>query len=275
MIPPFDPKTGCLPPGVHGATWGEIVERFGVGERRSVISHGLETALQIFHSAGAEHAHLGGSFVTAKREPGDFDGCFDDGETFDWKRFHSLSSHLSERLPGHLTPESNPDPTGDGPPCLDFLQADPRIGVKKGVVYLNLDTLPAPEQGSPAWRAITAVDWFILAPSQQSSLTGGQPMTQERPRQQDASRQLAERAAHDPRFRQQLIDNPRQAVQEELGMDIPEDIEITVLEETPSQVYVVLPATIPSGQGLSDSDLEHAAGGLAPTTISMAGGVCV
>jgi hypothetical protein len=94
-------------------------------------------------------------------------------------------------------------------------------------------------------------------------------MAQDRPQQQDVSRRLAERAARDPQFRQRLIDNPRQAVQEELGLDIPGDVEITVLEETPSQVYVILPAGITSGQGLSDADLERAAGGVvAVTTIS-------
>lgn len=100
-------------------------------------------------------------------------------------------------------------------------------------------------------------------------------MSEERS-QQDVSRQLAERAARDPQFRQQLMDNPRQAVREELGMEIPGDVEITVLEETPSQVYVILPAGAASGQGLSDADLEQAAGGFAPTTISKdANTVCI
>jgi hypothetical protein len=246
-----------------------MVDRFGTGERRSVICGGLETALQLFRSAGAHYVYLGGSFVTAKREPGDFDGCFDDGQTFDRGRLRRLTSHLSERLPGHLAPESDPDPTGDGIPCVDFLRQDPRNGIVMGVIYLDLDTLPPPERGSPAWRAIKAADPFILAPGQESSPQGGQAMAQDRPQQQDVSRQLAERAARDPQFRQRLIDNPRQAVQEELGLDIPGDVEITVLEETPSQVYVILPAGITSGQGLSDADLERAAGGVvAVTTIS-------
>jgi hypothetical protein len=268
MIPEFDPATDCLPCGIHEATWTEIAERFGTGERRQIILAGLQTALQMFRAAGARHAHLGGSFVSAKAEPHDFDGCFDDGETYDQKVLFELSAHLPERLPGHFAPESYPNPTGDGGQYPDFFQADPRRGLVMGVIYLNLDTLPPPEEGSPARRVMEAAGARILTPSQDGSTPGGPDMAQENPPREDLSRRLAERAARDPQFRQQLIDNPRQAVEEELGVTVPGHVEITVLEEAPTQVYVILPPAAPAGSGLSESDLNQVAAGTTPLSSS-------
>lgn len=77
MIPAFDPTTGALPPGVHEATWGEVAERFGAGERRRALLAGMRDALRTLGRAGCTRVYLGGSFVTAIAEPGDWDGCYD------------------------------------------------------------------------------------------------------------------------------------------------------------------------------------------------------
>lgn len=41
MIPPFDPAGGNLPPGVHPATWDEIVARYGSTPHRLRLLAGL------------------------------------------------------------------------------------------------------------------------------------------------------------------------------------------------------------------------------------------
>ncbi len=74
-IPALDANTGNLPPGVHSATWDEIVSRFGWNAERKRLLDGLRRAFESLHAAGCRRAYLDGSFVTEKDVPGDFDGC--------------------------------------------------------------------------------------------------------------------------------------------------------------------------------------------------------
>jgi hypothetical protein len=87
-----------------------------------------------------------------------------------------------------------------------------------------------------------------------------------------AEQQLIERAATDAAFRAQLLENPRQALQQEFGVPISENIAIRVLEEQPDEAILVLPAQhTQHGAELSDQELERVAGG---TATSPAVGTC-
>src|SRR5215210_5775645 len=77
MLPALDPTTGNLPPGIHEATWGEIATAFGTTARRRQLLAGLRSALLSLRQAGCRRAYVDGSFVTAKPEPDDFDGCWE------------------------------------------------------------------------------------------------------------------------------------------------------------------------------------------------------
>lgn len=77
MIPAFEPDTQKLPPGVHAASWGEFVERFGYTPRRQCLLAGLRRALDALVQVGCNRVWVDGSFVTAKEVPGDFDACWD------------------------------------------------------------------------------------------------------------------------------------------------------------------------------------------------------
>jgi hypothetical protein len=72
MLPDFDLE-GKLPPGVHLASWPELVARFGTNPRRKQLLEGLETALDVLRAAGCTRVYLDGSFVTQKTLPGDYD----------------------------------------------------------------------------------------------------------------------------------------------------------------------------------------------------------
>ena len=76
--PSFDER-GNLPPGIHPATWDEIVERYATNERRGQLMHGLRAAIESLHPAGCLRVYLDGSFVTNKEVPGDFDAFWEAG----------------------------------------------------------------------------------------------------------------------------------------------------------------------------------------------------
>ncbi len=69
--------------------------------------------------------------------------------------------------------------------------------------------------------------------------------------------ELIGKAAADDGFRAKLIAEPKAAVKEALGVDLPESITVHVHEETGLSAHVVLP---PSA-GLTEVDLERIAAG--------------
>jgi hypothetical protein len=74
----------------------------------------------------------------------------------------------------------------------------------------------------------------------------------------EAEQRIRERAEADPAFRAQLLAKPKEALEAELGVQIPDNVSVQVHEESLSEVHLVLPA---SQEDLSDADLELVAGG--------------
>lgn len=70
------------------------------------------------------------------------------------------------------------------------------------------------------------------------------------------------RATQDERFRNRLLSDPR-AVMQELGVDVPADIELRPVASTPNEVYVVLPPAPEEGE-VSDAELAGVSGGMSP-----------
>jgi hypothetical protein len=80
---------------------------------------------------------------------------------------------------------------------------------------------------------------------------------------QDLEAQLIERAWQDEAFRQELLCNPKAVIEGELDKELPENLQITVLEETSNLIYLVLPANPDQlvEQELSAEELDLVAGG--------------
>jgi hypothetical protein len=142
VIPEFEDATGNLPPGIHPATWEEVVDRFGLTPWRRQLLEGLRRALDSPESAGCRRAHIDGSFVTRKDIPGDFDGCWEaagvDPVRLDpvLLEFANLRAAQKAKFLGELFPaEAGADP--DGNSFLDFFQMD-RDGKPKGIVAVDL-----------------------------------------------------------------------------------------------------------------------------------------
>mgnify|MGYP001814307662 CR=1 FL=1 len=77
---------------------------------------------------------------------------------------------------------------------------------------------------------------------------------------------LRERAQREPEFRARLLEDPKGAVADALGLEFPEQLSVRVVEEQPGEVVVVVPPAPESGAELTDAELEQAAGGWDPST---------
>lgn len=72
----------------------------------------------------------------------------------------------------------------------------------------------------------------------------------------DVEARLANAIAVDPEFANRLIANPHHALKELLGVDVPESINITIHEESLTDVHLTIPA-----RELTEAALEAVAGG--------------
>lgn len=145
-IPPFQ-EGGNLPPGIHEATWEEIIARFGGSAWRSELLAGLRDALENLRHAGCRRAYINGSFATAKEAPRDFDACWRaagvDPDLLDpvLLTFANARAAQKERFRGELFPaEATADPHGTR--FLDYFQRDKLTGESKGIVAIDLEELP-------------------------------------------------------------------------------------------------------------------------------------
>jgi Nitrile hydratase, alpha chain len=80
---------------------------------------------------------------------------------------------------------------------------------------------------------------------------------------QEMERRLVERSLQDD-FRRRLLEDPRAAVEHELGTRLPEGVQVRAVEETADKIYLVLPSASPPGEEggeLSERELEAVAGG--------------
>ena len=77
---------------------------------------------------------------------------------------------------------------------------------------------------------------------------------------EEMQRQLLERAEKDPAFRAQLLANPKDAIKQEYGAEVPDFIDIQVHESDSSVVHMVLPPK-PDFE-LDEQRLEAIAAGL-------------
>ena len=82
---------------------------------------------------------------------------------------------------------------------------------------------------------------------------------------QEIERRIVQRSIEDEDFRQRLIEDPKGAVEQELGTRLPEGVRVVAVEESAETIYLVLPSTSMAGREggeLSDLELEKVAGGV-------------
>jgi len=148
VIPVADPD-GNLPPGIHSASWVEVVTALGSNKVRTDLLTGLYRAAKALQIAGCTTLYVDGSFVSTKQYPSDFDGCWEpagvDGSKLDpvlldfrhgrlaqkikYRGELFISSSRAEAQPPHRT-------------FLDFFQTDKNTGKPKGILAIDLRRLP-------------------------------------------------------------------------------------------------------------------------------------
>ena len=140
----FD-SNGNLPEGIHLATWQEVQETFAFNPRRQELLSGLKRACESLKQAGCPRIYIGGSFVTNKEFPGDFDVCWAD-ETVDIERLEEIDPILLDltnkrtaqkaKYGGELFPASLTEGKSKKK-FLDFFQTT-RNGEPKGIIAIDL-----------------------------------------------------------------------------------------------------------------------------------------
>lgn len=144
MIPRFNLR-GTLPPGMHQASWDELVARYGTNEYRLFLLDGLKRAALVLKAAGCSTLYVDGSFVTNKETPCDFDGCWDkqgvNERLLDPILLDTNDGCLAQKAKygGELYPLKMAE-VGKYFTYLEFFQRD-RKGHLKGIIALDLKEL--------------------------------------------------------------------------------------------------------------------------------------
>ena len=148
MIPPIDPQTGNLLPGIHEATMEEIEERYGYTERRRAMLRGLREATEALRAAGCRRLYLDGSFVSSKIDPGDYDACWE-GEGVDPFRLMAAAEELLEFRRARRGPRQKARFGGEffalapegqvGREILALFQRDKHTDRPKGILAISLE----------------------------------------------------------------------------------------------------------------------------------------
>jgi hypothetical protein len=86
----------------------------------------------------------------------------------------------------------------------------------------------------------------------------------------EMERRLIEKSLQDESFRQRLLEDPRATMEQELGVQLPADVQVRAVEETADTIYLVLPSVSPAGGGgeISERELDRVAGGAPGPTSS-------
>lgn len=144
VLPDLD-ADGALPPGIHAASWDEIVERFGWTAHRADLLAGLADLLAVLRTAGCRRAYLDGSFVTDKEVPDDYDLCWE----MDGVDINKLDPVVLDVAPPRAAQQAryrgdilpNVIEGSSGAPFVDFFQQNKVTGGSKGIVAINLEEM--------------------------------------------------------------------------------------------------------------------------------------
>jgi hypothetical protein len=99
----------------------------------------------------------------------------------------------------------------------------------------------------------------LLEDAGRTSDSNGDKQTMDTSSRKHKTAAIIAKAMDDDDYREELLANPKSAIQQELGKELPLGLEVRVVEESANVVYLVLPPK--ASFELADADLEAVAGG--------------
>lgn len=134
---------GILPAGLHHASLREVRDIFVTSDHRAWLFQGLLLACLELRKSGCARLYLGGSFVTSKEFPGDYDACWDPAgvdanvDRLLWD--DTLRVEQNRKYRGDLLVSA----AGTDPECrhFQFLSHDKTTGAPKGIIGIKLNML--------------------------------------------------------------------------------------------------------------------------------------
>jgi hypothetical protein len=99
-------------------------------------------------------------------------------------------------------------------------------------------------------------------------------MTEEAPQRtrETVEMEIAAKAWQDEEFLERLRADPKAVIAEEYGVEVPDTVEIKVIEESAHELYIRIPPN-PNDLELTDEQLEAVAGGECVVTSAIISGV--
>lgn len=147
MLPALTPHSNngllILPPGLHFVSLREFRDAFGTNPKRVWLFQGLACACKALREAGCGRIYVGGSYVTSKAEPGDYDACWDptgvSGDLDPMLYDDNLALERRQRYRGDLLIGGVDDgPAGEN---FRFLSRDKITGEERGMIGIKLSLL--------------------------------------------------------------------------------------------------------------------------------------
>ena len=133
-----------LPPGVHEATLEELRDAFAINPRRQKLFDGIAAVARTLSAAGCTVMYLGGSYVTAKPNPSDFDGCWDpkgvDAAALDpvLLDFDDGRRVQKAKFGGEMFIATFPATATADVVFMNFFQIEKTTGKEKGIIKIKL-----------------------------------------------------------------------------------------------------------------------------------------
>lgn len=136
-----------LPEGIHDSTLQEVKYAYSTNPIRHLLFDGLKEGAMALSKAGCKYLYLNGSFVSSKRNPGDYDACWDlEGVEFEvldpvFLDFSYGTGPQKEKYLGEFYPSTFIEAESNLM-FIDFFQITYNADAKKGIVRIETQNDP-------------------------------------------------------------------------------------------------------------------------------------
>jgi hypothetical protein len=153
-MPPLA-ENGHLPPGMHVVRVDEVASTLGGTPRRRELLVRLDRALRALRNSGVARVYIGGSFASAKPDPGDVDMLVPRERGIDWDgvvrvaqrterqglHYYGARKIVTDIMRMSMTPAQRRAWSRHKPDFVEFFSQN-RRGESIGMIAVDLSSLP-------------------------------------------------------------------------------------------------------------------------------------